>query len=70
MEAKHLPKEPAAVGAREPAGPSADSGGQRPDLICALCGREFREKAALDRHNLTPHFRSNRIHVSAYQALN
>ena len=29
-------------------------------LVCALCGRRFPDKESLARHNVTPHYRSNR----------
>lgn len=32
----------------------------RPGLVCALCGRQFADRQSLVRHNLSPHYRSNR----------
>jgi uncharacterized C2H2 Zn-finger protein len=47
--------------------PEAEKAG----LVCALCGKRFTDKQALARHNLSPHFRSNRsrAQVSSYQAI-
>ena len=33
---------------------------ERPGLICALCGKRFTDRQTLSRHNLGPHYRSNR----------
>jgi uncharacterized C2H2 Zn-finger protein len=31
-----------------------------PGLVCALCGVRFRDSEALARHNVSPHYRTNR----------
>ena len=31
-----------------------------PGLVCALCGRRFTSRDELARHNISPHYRSNR----------
>jgi len=31
-----------------------------PGLVCALCGKRFRSREALMRHNFSPHYISNR----------
>jgi len=33
---------------------------ERPGLVCALCGGRFGDRQSLARHNLSPHYRSNR----------
>ena len=42
---------------------------ERAGLVCALCGRRFRDRQSLARHNLTPHYRSNqsRAPTTGYQ---
>jgi len=33
---------------------------ERAGLVCALCGVRLRDKEALARHNVSPHYRTNR----------
>jgi hypothetical protein len=39
-----------------------------PGLVCALCGKRFANREVLAKHNLVPHYRSNRTRpqVNAY----